>query len=105
MPIAVFVHVCSTKIPYKTVGKEFIADRPEVEKEILNGIREVARQLSIFLSRRESIEREKRRLDVFSKYLPKIAKFTTELAGREREPDIQPLLRSIVKYGPEEEGD
>ena len=35
MPIAVFVHICSTKVPYKTVGKEFIADRPDVEREIL----------------------------------------------------------------------
>ena len=44
LPIAILVHVCSTKVPYKTVGKEFIADRPEVKSEILNGIREVARQ-------------------------------------------------------------
>ncbi|NIR86595.1 DNA topoisomerase VI subunit B, partial [Candidatus Bathyarchaeota archaeon] len=45
MPIAIVVHLCSTKVPYKTVGKEFIADRPEVKREILNGIREAARKL------------------------------------------------------------
>lgn len=99
MPIAILVHTCSTKIPYKTVGKEFIADRPEVKREIQNGLREVARGLQRFLSKREHVEREKRRLSVFSKYLPKIAKFSTELAGRERQPEIEKLLRSVNTSG------
>ena len=97
MPIAILVHICSTKIPYKTVGKEFIADRPEIKREVLNGIRDVARRLKRFLSKREHVAKEKRRLNIFSKYLPKIAKFTTELAGREEEPDIEKLLSSVRK--------
>ncbi|MCW3981673.1 MAG: DNA topoisomerase VI subunit B [Candidatus Bathyarchaeota archaeon] len=95
MPIAALVHICSTKIPYKTVGKEFIADRPEVKREVLNGMREAARKLQRFLSKREHVEREKRRLSVFSKYLPKIARFSTELADKEKPPDIQALLNSV----------
>ncbi len=102
MPIAVLVHICSTKIPYKTVGKEFIADRPEVKREILNGIRKAARRLKRFLSKREHVEREKRRLSVFSKYLPKIARFSTELAGKEKQPDIEELLKSVNKVGQKE---
>ena len=97
MPIAILVHVCSTKVPYKTVGKEFIADRPEVSREILNGIREVSRQLQRFLTKREHVEKERRRLSVFSKYLPKIAQFSTELAGKEKKPDIKKLLSSVRK--------
>ncbi|KPV62378.1 MAG: Type 2 DNA topoisomerase 6 subunit B [Candidatus Bathyarchaeota archaeon BA1] len=93
MPIAVLVHICSTKVPYKTVGKEFIADRPEVKGEILNGIREVARQLQHFLTRREHAEKEKRRLATFSKYLPKIARFSTELSGEREPPDINKLYK------------
>ncbi len=99
MPVAVLVHICSTKIPYKTVGKEFIADRPEVKREILNGIREAARKIQRFLSKQEHVEKEKRRLSVFSKYLPKIAKFSTDLAGKEKEPDIKKLLESVNRSG------
>ncbi len=98
MPIAILVHICSTKVPYKTVGKEFIADRPEVKKEVLNGLREVARQLQHFLTKKEYVARERKRLDVFSKYLPKIARFSTNLAGKEKEPDIKALLRSVRKF-------
>jgi len=98
MPIAILVHVCSTKIPYKTVGKEFIADRPEVSREVLNGLREVGRRLRRFLSKREHVERQRRRLDVFSKYLPKIARFSTDLVGRKEPPDISKLLRSLEGF-------
>jgi DNA topoisomerase-6 subunit B len=98
MPIAILVHICSTKVPYKTVGKEFIADRPEVKREILNGIREVAREIQHFLSRQEHVERERKRLNVFAKYLPKIAQFSTDLAGRKEPPDIEKLLKNVKKY-------
>jgi len=102
MPIAILVHICSTKVPYKTVGKEFIADRPEIRREIANGLREVARQIQHFMSKREHVDRERRRLGVFSKYLPKIAQFSTQLAGRQNLPDIEKLLTSVKKYGAEE---
>jgi len=98
IPVAILVHLCSTKVPYKTVGKEFIADRPEVSKEILNGLREVARQLKHFLSRREYVEKERRRLITISKYLPKIAAYSTELAEKEKPPNIEKLLRSVKKF-------
>jgi len=99
MPIAIVVHVCSTKIPYKTVGKEFIADRPEVRREIANGLREAARRLQRFLTRREHVTRERRRLGIFNQYLPKIAEFSTKLADKEKSPDIRKLLRSVRKFG------
>lgn len=102
MPIAILVHICSTKVPYKTVGKEFIADRPEVRREIANGLREIARQIQHFMSKREHVDRERKRLGVFSKYLPKIAQFSTQLAGRQNLPDIEKLLTSVKKYGAEE---
>jgi len=93
MPFAVLVHLCSTKVPYKTVGKEIIADRPEVSREILNGIREVSRQLQHYLSRRERVERQVRRLNIFAKYLPKIADFSARLGGRNLLPDVNKLYR------------
>ena len=102
MPIAIVIHVCSTKVPYKTVGKEFISDRPEVRKEEANALREVSRQLQHFLSRQEHVHMEKKRLGIFSKYLPKIAQFSTMLAGKEKAPDIEKLLKSVQKYGAEE---
>jgi DNA topoisomerase-6 subunit B len=100
-PLAVVVHICSTKIPYKTVGKEFVADRPEIEREILNAMRDVARRLSVFLSKRLSYEREKRRFDVFEKYLPKMAKYAASTVGLKNAPNVKPLLIKASALSPE----
>jgi DNA topoisomerase-6 subunit B len=102
MPIAIVVHICSTKVPYKTVGKEFIADRPEVRREVANALREIGRQLQHFLSKREHVDKERKRLSIFAKYLPKIAEFSSTLAGKERLPDVEKLIKSVQKYGEEE---
>jgi DNA topoisomerase-6 subunit B len=104
MPLAIIVHVCSTKVPYKTVGKEYIADRPEVKREILNSIREAARQLKKFLTKQEYAVKEKRRLTIFSKYLPKIARFSTDLANKKELPDIEFLLRRVKRIENKGEG-
>lgn len=96
-PLAVVVHVCSTKIPYKTVGKEFLADRPELEREIQNALREASRGLMIYVSRKERAERDRKRLDVYRRYLPKIAHFSTKLSGKSEEPKLDPLLAKVAR--------
>jgi len=100
-PIAVITHICSTKIPYKTVGKEYIADRPEIEAEIRNAVREALRRLSVFLSKKGSIEAVQRKMNIYGKYLHMIARFSTELAGQKKEPRYQSLLREKEREGEE----
>jgi DNA topoisomerase-6 subunit B len=101
--IAIAVHICSTKIPYKSVGKEYMADQPEVEKEVTNAIREGARGVRRFISRKTRIAREKRRLNIFNQFLPKIAEFATKLAERNDVPNIDPLLTAVSANLPEVE--
>ncbi|MCS7094492.1 MAG: DNA topoisomerase VI subunit B [Thaumarchaeota archaeon] len=94
MPVLVLTSVCSPKVPYKTVGKEAISDRPEIERELTIAIRECARNLRLYLSRLEKGEAAKRRLSVYARYLPMIAKNSAYVAGTDP-PDVMPLLRSI----------
>ncbi|MBT8173798.1 MAG: DNA topoisomerase VI subunit B, partial [Nitrosopumilus sp.] len=37
-PFIIVSHICSTRIPYKTAGKENVADRPEIERELRLGL-------------------------------------------------------------------
>lgn len=97
-PIGVITHVCSTKIPYKTVGKEYLADRLELERELKNAVREVLRKLGGYLSRKSSIETVKRRMNIYEKYLPLIANFATQLAGAKKRPDYRKLLRGQAGF-------
>ena len=48
------------------------------------------------------MDRERKRLGVFGKYLPKIAQFSTQLAGKEKLPDIEKLLKSVKRFGEKE---
>ena len=91
-PVGVITHIASTRIPYKTVGKEYIADRPEIQREIRNAVREGLRQLGIFLSRKGSMEAVQKKMNIYGKYLPLIAQFSTELAGKEELPRYQRLF-------------
>jgi DNA topoisomerase VI subunit B len=102
-PLVIAVHVCSTKIPYKSVGKEFMADQPEVEREVTNAIREAARGVRGFIRRKSRIQRERRRLNIFAKYLPKIAEFSAKLADKDNQPDVNPLLEVVSANLPEVE--
>ena len=92
-PLAIITHMCSTKIPYKSVGKEFIGERPEVERELKNGVREVMRQLRMYLSRKGSAEAVKRRQNIYLKYLPLIAEFSKELSGAKKLPKYESLMK------------
>lgn len=102
-PIAVVVNISSTRIPYKTVGKEYLADRPEIERELKNALRETLRKLSAYLSRRTSEEHEKRKINLYMKYLPLIAGFAKELAGRSKHPNYKRLLEQSGEEAVEEE--
>ncbi|MDG6911158.1 MAG: DNA topoisomerase VI subunit B [Nitrososphaerota archaeon] len=91
-PIGVITHIASTRIPYKTVGKEYIADRPEIQREIRNAVREALRRLGIFLSRKGSMEAVQKKMNIYGKYLPLIAQFSTELAGKKSLPKYRQLI-------------
>jgi len=94
-PLAIVTHICSPKIPYKTVGKEAVADRPEIERELVTAIREAARALRLYLSKIEKRAMVKRRLDFYARYLPLIARFASDLAGKRKPPEIVGLLQSL----------
>lgn len=91
-PISIITHICSTRIPYKTVGKEYVADQPDIERELRNAVREALRRLSHYLSKKSSLEMAQRRSNIYQRYLPLIARFSMELAGRGRPPDYRKLV-------------
>jgi DNA topoisomerase-6 subunit B len=103
MPIAFFIHICATKVPYKTVGKEYIADRPEVEYEIEWALKTCAREVKMHLTRKEKASIVQRRLTVFEKYLPLISRFATELAGAEGQPNVEKVLKRLQTHAKEVE--
>jgi len=79
-PVAFFVHICSTKIPYKTLGKEYIANQPEIYREIELSLRKNARNLSSYLNKKRFSEYQRERKKYLSEYIEKIVYFAGKLA-------------------------
>jgi DNA topoisomerase-6 subunit B len=60
-PIAFVVHICSTKIPYKTVGKEYIADVDIIRREVELGFKDCLRELSEKVRKRNRVHKQRKR--------------------------------------------
>ncbi len=80
-PIIVLVHICSTKVPFKGVGKESIADVKEIRNEIKLAIQEVARRLRVYLSRKLKEEEKKKKVVSLAKYVPEVVRALTIILG------------------------
>ncbi|NPA05127.1 MAG: DNA topoisomerase VI subunit B [Crenarchaeota archaeon] len=80
-PLVVLTHICSTKIPYKGVGKESIADVSEIEHELKNAVREAARKLRAYILEKKREQETRRRLITFLKYMPEITRSLAVIAG------------------------
>ena len=91
-PFIIVSHICSTRIPYKTAGKENVADRPEIERELRLALQFLSRKLAGYMSKRGQAEMAQKRSNLYAKYIPMIAEFCTELAGKKKEPNYQKIL-------------
>lgn len=91
-PFIIVSHICSTRIPYKTAGKENVADRQEIERELRLALQYLSRKLAAYMSKRGQAEMAKKRANLYAKYIPMIAEFCTELAGKKKEPDYKKIL-------------
>ena len=72
-PLIVLVHIASTKVPYKGLGKESISETPELESEIRNAVQEVARKLKSYIARKTREEEAKRKAEALARYIPEVA--------------------------------
>jgi DNA topoisomerase-6 subunit B len=82
-PLVFIMHICSTKIPYKTVGKEYIADVDVVRREIELGFKDCLRGLSENLRKRNRNQKHQRRENKLVSYYSFIANTLTTTTGRE----------------------
>ncbi len=94
-PLVIISHICSTRIPYKTVGKENVADRPEIERELRLALQFLSRKLSSYMSKRGQAEMAKKRANLYSKYIPLIVQFCTELSGKKKQLNYQKMLEEV----------
>jgi DNA topoisomerase-6 subunit B len=73
-PLVIMIHMASVWVPFTSESKEAIADYDEIRKEMKLALMECGRKLGTYLKKRQRMERESARRDVFERYIGEIAK-------------------------------
>ncbi|MFX1605703.1 MAG: hypothetical protein ACFFDD_07335, partial [Promethearchaeota archaeon] len=101
-PVALLLHLCSTKIPFRAAGKQSLASIPEIEHEVLQLFKELGRKLGKMNARSKRSVRETKKMREFSKSFKQIARFSTSLAGRDEVPSTDRLVKRLFEVEPDE---
>lgn len=94
-PAVLMVHVASTNVPFTSESKDALADVPAIQDEVELAIREAARDLKSYLSKRRSLQKRREKQDVLGRILPQMATKLSEVTGRP-EPNIDGALGRIM---------
>ncbi len=70
LPIHVFFHICSTKIPYKTAGKESIAAEGDLKKYMKSCLADLYRKVSAQIRKELRVKEAENRLRLYRHYIP-----------------------------------
>jgi len=103
-PLIIFVDFLSVWIPYKSEGKQAIAEYPEIIKEIKLALQEAGRQLAVFLHKKVKTEQLKMRANIFEAYSNVFSEFVSELTGKDVE-YIKKKILELIKKGEYKEGE
>lgn len=70
LPIHIFFHICSTKIPYKTAGKESIAAEGDLKRYMKSCLSDLYRKVSAQIRRELKIKENENKLRLYKYYIP-----------------------------------
>jgi DNA topoisomerase-6 subunit B len=92
-PLVIMIHMASVWVPFTSESKEAIADYDEIRKEMRLALMECGRKLGTYLNKRQRMQRESERRDVFERYIGEISKALHEITGT----DAKRVYEALVK--------
>jgi DNA topoisomerase-6 subunit B len=78
LPLHIFFHICSTKIPYKTAGKESIASEGELKRYMKACLSDLYRKVSAQIRKELRMKEAQSRLSLYKFYIPLIVNAISE---------------------------
>lgn len=96
-PLVIMIHMASVWVPFTSESKEAIADYDEIRKEMKLALMECGRKLGTYLRKRQKMQREAARRDVFERYIGEIAKAINAINGTDTKKLYDKLLAEARK--------
>ena len=80
-PLTVLVHMCSVWVPFTSESKEALAHYPDIIKELKLAIQEAGRRLQMYVAKKNRVQNQLERANLFEKYMPEVADALSRLTG------------------------
>jgi DNA topoisomerase-6 subunit B len=96
-PLVIMIHMASVWVPFTSESKEAIADYDEIRKEMKLALMECGRKLGTYLRKRQKMQREAARRDVFERYIGEISKAINAINGTDTKKLYEALLKEAKK--------
>jgi len=98
LPLHIFFHICSTKIPYKSAGKESIASEGEMKKYMKFCLSDLYRKVSAQIRRDLKIKDAENRLRLYKYYIPLIVDAVSDSIKVDRTKLSEQLVEIAEKH-------
>src|SRR5665213_700532 len=96
-PLVIMIHLASVWVPFTSESKEAIADYDEIRKEMKLALMVCGRKLGTYLRKRQKMQRESARRDVFERYIGEISKAINAINGTDAVKLYEVLLAEARK--------
>ncbi|MBI1904284.1 MAG: DNA topoisomerase VI subunit B [Planctomycetia bacterium] len=84
-PVTVMVHIASVWVPFTSESKEAVASYPEIQREIRLALQAVGRKLGMYVRRKERVQSQGERRNVFLRYIGEVSRAVGEMTGEDHE--------------------
>jgi len=96
-PLVIMIHMASVWVPFTSESKEAIADYDEIRKEMKLALMECGRKLGTYLRKRQKMQRQAARRDVFERYIGEISQSIEAINGADAKKLYNKLLQEARK--------
>jgi DNA topoisomerase VI subunit B len=96
-PLVIMIHMASVWVPFTSESKEAIADYDEIRKEMKLALMECGRKLGTYLRKRQKMQREAARRDVFERYIGEISQAVNAINGKWKAAELYEALLTEAK--------
>jgi DNA topoisomerase-6 subunit B len=96
-PLVIMIHMASVWVPFTSESKEAIADYDEIRKEMKLALMECGRKLGTYLRKRQKMQREAARRDIFERYIGEISKAVSAINGKWKTQELYDALLKEAK--------
>ncbi|MEM5874620.1 MAG: DNA topoisomerase VI subunit B [Candidatus Aenigmatarchaeota archaeon] len=94
-PMVIFVDLISVWIPYKSEGKQAIAEYPEILKEIKLALQEAGRKLGLYLSKKIRLQEARQRRGIFEAYSKVFSEYLSNIVNKDEKIIFEKVIKLI----------